>query len=43
VLSISRAATAAILIFGPSAHQIGPSPSQTATGVQVNVAPEATT
>lgn len=25
-------------ILGPSAHQIGPSPSQTATGVQMNAA-----
>ena len=27
------------LILGPSAHQIGPSPSQTLIGVQVNVSP----
>jgi hypothetical protein len=26
-------------IFGPSAHHTGPSPSYTATGVQVNVCP----
>lgn len=39
VPSISRAATPAILTRGPSAHQIGPSPSHTATGVQVNEAP----
>jgi hypothetical protein len=26
-------------IFGPSAHQTGPSPSYTATGVHVNVCP----
>jgi hypothetical protein len=40
--SISRAATPAILTFGPSAHQIGPSPSQTATGVHSNRCPEGT-
>jgi hypothetical protein len=31
------------LIFGPSAHQIGPSPSKTAVGVQVKGVPVATT
>jgi len=30
-------------IFGPSAHQIGPSPSQTAIGVHANVRPAAIT
>lgn len=39
VPSISRAAMPARRIFGPSAHQIGPSPSQTRVGVQVNDAP----
>jgi len=43
VPSISRAATPATRTFGPSAHQIGPSPSQTATGVQANARPAATT
>jgi hypothetical protein len=37
--SNSRAATPAIRIFGPSTHQIGPSPSQTATGVHRKVWP----
>lgn len=37
--SISRAATPAMRIFGPSTHHIGPSPSQTAVGVQRNVRP----
>jgi len=41
--SISRAATPAIRIFGPSAHQMGPSPSQTAIGVQANERPAGTT
>lgn len=43
VPSISRAATPAMRIFGPSAHQIGPSPSHTAVGVQLNAEPAATT
>jgi len=42
VSSISRAAIPASRIFGPSAHQIGPSPSQTAVGVQVNDDPVVT-
>lgn len=42
LLSISRAATPAIRTLGPSAHQMGPSPSHTATGVQLNSAPERT-
>ena len=37
--SSSRAATPAIQIFGPSEHQIGPSPSQTAVGVHLKVWP----
>jgi hypothetical protein len=41
--SISLAAMPARRILGPSAHQIGPSPSQTAVGVHVNEAPAATT
>ena len=41
--SISRAAIPARRIFGPSAHQIGPSPSHTAVGVQVKLVPAATT
>lgn len=41
--SISRAATPAILTFGPSAHHIGPSPSQTVVGVQAKVWPAAIT
>lgn len=41
--SISRAATPAIRILGPSAHQIGPSPSHTAVGVHVKVRPADTT
>jgi hypothetical protein len=41
--SISRAATPAIRTFGPSAHQIGPSPSHTSVGVHRNVAPARTT
>jgi hypothetical protein len=40
--SISRAAIPAIRTFGPSAHQIGPSPSQTAVGVHLNVWPSGT-
>lgn len=43
VSSISRAATPAMRTFGPSAHQIGPSPSQTAIGVHLNVWPAGTT
>lgn len=43
VPSISRAAMPESRIFGPSAHQIGPSPSQTAVGVQVKVCPSAIT
>lgn len=43
VPSISRAAIPASRIRGPSAHQIGPSPSQTCVGVQVKVVPAATT
>lgn len=43
VSSISRAAIPASRSFGPSAHQIGPSPSHTAVGVHVNVMPAATT
>lgn len=39
--SISRAATPAIRMRGPSAHHTGPSPSHTATGVQVKLAPAA--
>ncbi len=42
VSSISRAATPASRTRGPSAHQIGPSPSHTAVGVQVNVTPART-
>lgn len=38
VSSISRAAILPTRIFGPSAHQIGPSPSQTAIGVQIKAA-----
>jgi hypothetical protein len=41
--SISRAATPAIRTLGPSAHQIGPSPSHTSVGVHRNVAPARTT
>jgi hypothetical protein len=41
--SISRAATPATRTFGPSAHQTGPSPSQTAVGVHLNVSPAGTT
>lgn len=40
--SNSRAAMLPSRIFGPSAHQIGPSPSHTATGVQRNAALAAT-
>lgn len=40
--SISRAAMPANLTFGPSAHQMGPSPSQTAVGVHENVVPAVT-
>lgn len=43
VSSISRAAMPESLILGPSAHQIGPSPSQTAAGVHVKVSPVWTT
>ena len=43
VPSISRAAIPAMRRCGPSAHQTGPSPSQTAVGVQVKVSPAATT
>lgn len=39
---ISRAAMPARRIFGPSAHQMGPSPSQTRVGVQEKLAPAAT-
>ena len=39
VPSISRAATPAIRTLGPSAHQMGPSPSHMATGVHVKAAP----
>ena len=42
VSSISRAAIPAMRTCGPSAHQTGPSPSQTWVGVQVNVCPAAT-
>ena len=38
VSSLSRAAILPTRIFGPSAHQIGPSPSQTAIGVQTKAA-----
>lgn len=41
--SISRAAIPASRIRGPSRHQIGPSPSQTLIGVQVNDWPPCTT
>ena len=41
--SISRAATPAMRILGPSAHHTGPSPSQTAVGVHTNVFPWGTT
>ena len=41
--SISRAAIPASRIRGPSLHQIGPSPSQTLTGVQMNDWPLGTT
>src|SRR3546814_5181643 len=41
--SISRAAIPASRIRGPSRHQIGPSPSQTLTGVQMNDWPLGTT
>jgi hypothetical protein len=40
--SISRAAMPARRIRGPSAHQMGPSPSQTCVGVHVNRTPAAT-
>lgn len=40
--SISRAATPAMRIFRPSAHQIGPSPSQTAVGVHEKILPDGT-
>lgn len=40
--SISRAAIPASRILGPSSHQIGPSPSHTATGVQAKVSPAGT-
>jgi hypothetical protein len=40
--SISRAAMPESLILGPSAHQMGPSPSQTCVGVHVKDRPEAT-
>jgi hypothetical protein len=43
VPSISRAAMPARRIFGPSAHHIGPSPSQTRTGMQVKATPAAKT
>src|SRR3546814_14553574 len=43
VSSISRAATPESLIFGPSLHQIGPSPSQTLLGVQSQLSPLGTT
>ena len=43
VPSISRAAIPAMRKRGPSAHQTGPSPSQTWVGVQVKVCPAATT
>ncbi len=39
VPSISRAAMPASRTRGPSAHQIGPSPSQTLIGVQVKLVP----
>jgi hypothetical protein len=39
VLSISRAAIPARRTLGPSAHQIGPSPSQTCVGVHSKVCP----
>jgi hypothetical protein len=42
VPSISRAAIPEIRRRGPSAHQTGPSPSQTRVGVQVKVCPAAT-
>ena len=41
--SISRVAIPDSRMRGPSAHQIGPSPSQTCVGVQVNVRPAAMT
>jgi hypothetical protein len=41
--SISRAAIPERRTFAPSLHQIGPSPSHTATGVQTNRVPAATT
>tara|TARA_Y100000815_G_C13348448_1_gene503111 strand:+ start:5301 stop:5924 length:624 start_codon:yes stop_codon:yes gene_type:complete len=40
--SISRAAMPARRIRGPSAHQIGPSPSQTAVGVHSKTVPDGT-
>ncbi len=43
VPSPSRAAIPDSRIRGPSAHQSGPSPSQTRIGVQVKVVPEGTT
>src|SRR3546814_17699983 len=43
VSSISRAATPESLIFGPSLHQIGPSPSQTLAGVQLKISTLGTT
>ena len=43
VPSISRAAIPPKRRCGPSAHQIGPSPSQTWVGVQVKVLPAETT
>lgn len=42
VSPISRAAIPSRRMRGPSAHQIGPSPSHTRVGVQVNVVPAAT-
>jgi hypothetical protein len=43
VPSSSRAAMPDNLMRGPSAHQTGPSPSQTCVGVQLNVSPAGTT
>lgn len=43
VPSISRAAIPASLTLGPSAHQMGPSPSQTRVGVQAKACPDAMT
>lgn len=43
VPSISLAATPDRRTRGPSAHQIGPSPSQTRTGVHWNICPAGTT